>query len=124
MLDYNPIATCTVGERYEADVPDTLNLAHRMGLAVNALTNVWYPEEKWALGFVVDFSRRPAVLFPRLDVDSYLPYEGKVVLHIKKLGESAVLLTFDSDSTSAHLFSRQLDGQELNFGILFLKRHK
>jgi len=72
MLDYNPIAKCTIGERYEADVPDTLDLANRMGLAVNALTNVWYPEEKWALGFVVDFSSRPAVLFPSHITDAYL----------------------------------------------------
>ena len=72
MLDYNPIAKCTVGERYEADVPNTLDIAGRMGLAVNALTNVWYPEEKWALGFVVDFSRRPAVLFPSHITDAYL----------------------------------------------------
>ncbi|MBC8427737.1 glycoside hydrolase family 127 protein [bacterium] len=72
MLDYNPIAKCTIGERYKADVPDTLDLAGRMGLAVNALTNVWYPEEKWALGFVVDFSSRPAVLFPSHITDAYL----------------------------------------------------
>jgi len=72
VLDYNPIATCTVGGRYEADVPDTLNLAYRMGLAVNALTNVWYPEEKWALGFVVDFSRCRGVLFPSHITDAYL----------------------------------------------------
>ena len=64
MLDHNPIAKCTIGERYETDVPDTLDLADRMGLAVNALTNVWYPEEKWALGFVVDFSRKLVMLFP------------------------------------------------------------
>jgi hypothetical protein len=72
MLDYNPTAKCTVGERYEAYVPDTLDLADRMGLAVNALTNVWYPEERWALGFVVDLSRRPAVLFPSHITDAYL----------------------------------------------------
>ena len=54
MLDHNPMEACTRGERYEADVPDTLDLADRMSLAINALTNVWYPDEKWALGFVVD----------------------------------------------------------------------
>lgn len=32
MLDHNPIAKCTIGERYEAHVPDTLDLADRMGL--------------------------------------------------------------------------------------------
>ena len=64
MLEHNPIAKCSVGERYEAQVPDTLDLAERMALAVNALTNVWYPDEKWALGLGVDFSRRPASLSP------------------------------------------------------------
>ncbi len=72
MLDYNPTVKCTIGERYEADVPDTLDLAHRMELAVNALTNVWYPDEKWALGFIVDFSRHPAALFPSHITDAYL----------------------------------------------------
>ena len=72
MLDNNPIAECTVGQRYEVEVPDTLDLALRMALAVNALTNVWYPEEKWALGFVVDFSRRPTELFPSHITDAYL----------------------------------------------------
>lgn len=72
MLDHPPTARCTTGEHYEADVPDTLDLAGRMGLAVNALTGVWNPAERWALGFVVDFSRRPAVLFPSHITDAYL----------------------------------------------------
>lgn len=37
MLDYNPIAKCTVGFAEEADVPDTLDLANRMGLALTSL---------------------------------------------------------------------------------------
>ena len=39
MLNHNPMASCTLGERYEAEVPDTLDLADRMGLAINALTH-------------------------------------------------------------------------------------
>ena len=35
MLDHNPLAASVRGERYEASVPDTLDLADRMGLAVN-----------------------------------------------------------------------------------------
>lgn len=72
MLDHNPIESCTAGERYDAEAPDTLDLADRMGLAINALTNVWYPDEQWALGFIVDFSRRPSVLFPSHVTDAYL----------------------------------------------------
>ncbi|MBI4553183.1 MAG: glycoside hydrolase family 127 protein [Candidatus Latescibacteria bacterium] len=72
MLDHHPTARCTTGEHYEAEAPDTLDLAGRMGLAVNALTGVWDPAERWALGFVVDFSRRPAVLFPSHITDAYL----------------------------------------------------
>ena len=72
MLDHNPVAGCTSGERYEAEVPDSLDLAERMGLAINALTNVWNPDEKWALAFGVDFSRRPAVLATNHLTDAYL----------------------------------------------------
>ena len=50
MLDHNPLAASVKGERYEASVPDTLDLADRMGLAVNAMTNVWFPSERFALG--------------------------------------------------------------------------
>lgn len=118
MLDHHPTARCTTGEHYETDAPDTLDLAGRMGLAVNALTGVWNPAERWALGFVVDFSRRPAngarTLYcvwdsivtrdedearvnlllnrasPWVDVDSYLPAEGRVVLHIKDASKVSV----------------------------------
>ncbi len=44
MLEYDPTAFCLRGERYTAFSPDTLDLADRMALAVNALTNVWYME--------------------------------------------------------------------------------
>ena len=37
MLNHNPLAASVRGERYEAPVPDTLDLADRMGLTVNAL---------------------------------------------------------------------------------------
>ena len=79
MLDHNPLAKCTRGERYEAEVPDTLDLADRMGLAINALTNVWYPEERFALGFDVDFSHKPAVLFPGHMTDAYLNIPAKFI---------------------------------------------
>ena len=79
MLENNPMTKCTVGERYEAEVPDTLDLADRMALAVNALTKVWYPDEKWALGFVVDFSQRPTELYPSHLTDAYLNIPAKVL---------------------------------------------
>ena len=72
MLDRNPMARCSLGSRYEADVPDTLDLAERMGLALNALTNVWHPEEGYALAFSVDLSRRPAVGIINHLTDAYL----------------------------------------------------
>ena len=37
-LDHNPMAGATVGQRYQAKVPDTLDLADRMDLAVGALS--------------------------------------------------------------------------------------
>ena len=77
MLAHNPMANCTVGSRYEADVPDTLDLAERMGLAVHALTNVWHPEEGYALAFNVDLSRRPAGQIINHLTDAYLNIPSK-----------------------------------------------
>ena len=72
MLEHNPMEKCIAGERYEADVPDTLDLAERMGLAINALTSVWTPDERYSLAFIVDFSHRPAVLITNHLTDAYL----------------------------------------------------
>jgi|ETNmetMinimDraft_26_1059896.scaffolds.fasta_scaffold98981_1 hypothetical protein len=77
MLNHNPMVKCTAGERYEAEVPDTLDLADRMGLAINALTNVWNPDKKWALALGVDFSRRPAVLTTNQFTDVHLSMPAK-----------------------------------------------
>jgi hypothetical protein len=77
MLDTNPMKKVIEGDRYPADVPDTLDLADRMGLAINALTNVWVPEEKWALEFDVDMSHRPAVLILNHATDAYLNIPAK-----------------------------------------------
>ncbi|MDP6106810.1 MAG: glycoside hydrolase family 127 protein [Candidatus Brocadiia bacterium] len=91
MLDHNPMDECTRGERYEADVPDTLDLADRMDLAINALTNVWYPEEKWALGFFVSLSRRPAELYVSHVTDAYLNIPPKFLeaLALCRLGSGS-----------------------------------
>ena len=78
-LEDNPMDKAVQGERYETSVPDTLDLADRMGLAVNALSNVWFPEEKWGLGFVVNFSQRPPVLFFNHLTDAYLNIPSKFV---------------------------------------------
>ena len=77
MLDHNPLAASVKGQRYEASVPDTLDLADRMGLAVNALTNVWYPSERYALAFNVDFSRRPPLISINHLTDAYLNIPAK-----------------------------------------------
>src|SRR5260221_5731308 len=79
MLSNNPMAKCLEGERYTADMPDTLDLADRMGLAVNALTNPWRPEEKWALEFDVDFSQRPPILITNHSTDAYLNIPAKFI---------------------------------------------
>ena len=79
MLDHNPLAASVKGERYEASVPDTLDLADRMGLAVNALTNVWFPSERFALGFNVELSRRPPVLSINHLTDAYLNIPAKFI---------------------------------------------
>ena len=55
----NPMLGALEGERYTAEAPDTLDLAERMGLAVNALPNVFDAGERQALYFTTHFSRRP-----------------------------------------------------------------
>jgi len=55
----NPMLAALEGERFQAEAPDTLDLAERMGLAVNALTNVFDARERQALYFTTHFSRRP-----------------------------------------------------------------
>ena len=69
----------SVGWHYEAMVPDTLDLAYRMSLAVNALTNVWIPGEKYALQFNVDYSRRPPVALTNHRMDAYLNIPPKFI---------------------------------------------
>ena len=72
MPDRNPIQNATDGERYETSQPGTLDLAERMSLAVNALTNVWFPEERWALGFIVEAHRQPPALVSSHATDAFL----------------------------------------------------
>ncbi len=79
MLDYDPTVLCLQGDRVTTAAPDTLDLAERMGLAVNALTNVWWPNERWAQGFLVDFSQRPPVLYPSHITDAYLNIPPKFI---------------------------------------------
>ncbi len=79
MLDYDPTGNCLKGERYQVLAPNTLDLADRMTLATHALTNVWYREENWGQGFLVDFSQRPAVLFPSHITDAYLNIPPKFI---------------------------------------------
>ena len=79
MLHHNPTSKCIAGDRYQAGVPDTLDLAERMGLAINALTNVWNPEERHSLAFNVDLSRRPAVMTTNHLTDAYLNIPPKFV---------------------------------------------
>lgn len=79
MLDYNPTDSCLRGERAKTFSPDTLDLAERMALAIHALTHVWYPDERWAQGFLVDFSQRPPVLYPTHLTDAYLNIPPKFI---------------------------------------------
>ena len=79
MLDYSPTGICLQGERTKTFSPDTLDLADRMALAIHALTHVWYRDEKWAQGFLVDFSQRPPVLYPSHITDAYLNIPPKFI---------------------------------------------
>jgi len=68
----NPMLAALEGERFQAEVPDTLDLADRLALAVNALTNVFDAREKHALYFTTHFSCRPPVLVANHPMDAFL----------------------------------------------------
>ena len=78
-LEHNPTEAVLTGERYEASVPDTLDLAARMALSINALTNQFVPSERWALAFTVNYSRRPPVLFVNHSTDAWLNIPAKFI---------------------------------------------
>ena len=50
------------GERYEANVPDTLNLAERAELALQAITRMVEPKRDYAIYAHAFFNRRPPIL--------------------------------------------------------------
>lgn len=113
MLDYDPTSFCLKGDRYLAAAPDTLDLAERMGLAINALTNVWWPEERWAQGFLVDFSQRPPVLYPSHLTDAYLNIPPKFIeaLVFCRLGSgSGANLSVDTEVLKTQLSLLGEDG--------------
>ena len=80
----NPMNGALVGERYTAQVPDSLDLADRMALAVNALTNVFNPSEKYALYFTVRFNCRPPLLLANHPMDAFLNIPPKFIEALKK----------------------------------------
>lgn len=49
-------------ERYEANVPDTLDLADRAGLAINAMTGNLDPQANYELYHSVQFASQPAYM--------------------------------------------------------------
>ncbi len=72
MLPHNPMSSSVKGQLTTSEMPDTLDLSDRMSLAINALTNVWFPEHSWALGFNVDFFTDPAQLRINHVTDAFL----------------------------------------------------
>ncbi len=121
--DHNPVERCTAGERYEAMVPDTLDLADRMGLAINALTNVWYPDKKWAVGFNVSFGCRPAVRYssPGTVLDAFLAIRPKFIesMALCRLGSGCEdNLDVDKHVINAHADCIGEDGRD-EIGLYF-----
>ncbi|MBN1918822.1 MAG: hypothetical protein JW889_13030 [Verrucomicrobia bacterium] len=51
------------GQRYEVEVPDTLDLSERAALAINAMTRVVAPERDYELYFVAEFAEDPPKLY-------------------------------------------------------------
>ena len=50
------------GERYEAEVPDTLDLSHRAALAIHGITEMLDPETDYLMFDHAWFNRRPPVM--------------------------------------------------------------
>ncbi|MDP6439762.1 MAG: glycoside hydrolase family 127 protein [Candidatus Brocadiia bacterium] len=109
MLNHNPMSKCCEGQRYAAEAPDTLDLVDRMALAINALTNVWAPDDRWALGFRVDFSHRPAVLWTTQIADAHLEM-------VPEFLEALLLCRAASGSTQ----NLDVDGEVLRTQLEFL----
>ena len=107
MLNYIPTAQATLGTRTGTTVPDTLDLAARMSLSINALTSMWYPDEKWALGMIVDCSSRTPTLFPLHVMDAYLNIPPKFM-------EALTLCRLASGSTQNHDVDREVWNAQLN----------
>ena len=51
-----------VGERYEAEIPDTLDLAERAELAINSITRMLDPDRDYQMYAEMRFTRRPPVI--------------------------------------------------------------
>ena len=64
----NPNTSSYNGQRYEAMVPDTIDLAERARLALKALTSAPNRDKDYSLYFYVHFSRNPPVAFRHLPV--------------------------------------------------------
>lgn len=58
------------GERYEDSVPDTLDLAERLKLAINAMTSITDPDADHEIFWHVDIFRNPVVM--RHDMSDYV----------------------------------------------------
>ncbi len=51
------------GEWYEAEVPDTLDLAYRAGIAINGLAGTLDPESDYEIFFKITFAANPPFMF-------------------------------------------------------------
>jgi len=110
-LEHNPMAKAIVGQRYEAMVPDTLDIAGRMELALNALTNLWFPEEKYANVFGVGIGNNSE--WTGCMTDAYLNLAPKYIegLAVCRLGSGSDLnIDVDKEVLQAKLELLGADG--------------
>jgi hypothetical protein len=78
LLDQPPSRSVLAGARYKAFVPDTLDLAERLELAIIPATNRYYPEDRWHMGFM-SFAMRPFALFKDHTEGGWLSMPAKAV---------------------------------------------
>ncbi len=63
-LKHIPTEATLKGARYSVSAPDTLDVADRLQLSIISLTNRWFPQHRWALGFHVFPGKPYAMVVP------------------------------------------------------------
>ena len=109
-MKYNPVEKCIDCSRYKTKMPDTLDLAKRLEIGINALTNSWVPSEDWALCFLISFAYKKGSsrLIVNHHTDAFLNIPPKFI-------EALILCRIATGSESKIDVDRNLIIKQLEF---------